>query len=143
MRANLLERRLEMVKLRSSGFPLSYTVNNLARKYEVSTRAVYKDYQNRKTWLKGILEMKDPETFFLGLLARHEEIYKKAAFEHLKADNSSARVGALNLMRNINKDFVEMVVLQGFSKDLGEIEEKLREMGKLETSADTTANRLH
>jgi len=125
MRTNLLERRSEMIKLRSSGLPLSTTVNDLAEKYEVTSRAVYKDWQNRKAWLKTILELKDPETFFLDLLARHEEIYKKAVFEHLKADNSNARVGALNLMRKVNKDFVEMVVLQGLAAEVELIKKKV------------------
>lgn len=125
MRANLLERRLEMTKLRNSGLPLSTTVKNLATKYEVTARAIYRDWSNRKIWLKTILELKDPETVFLDLLSRHSQIYKMAVLEHLRADNSNARVGALNLMRNINKDFVDMIVLRGLSEDVETIKQHL------------------
>lgn len=125
MRANLLERRLEMTKLRNNGLPLSSTVKNLADKYEVTTRAIYRDWSNRKTWLKTILGLKDTETFFLDLLSRHNEIYNMAVVERLRADNSNARVGALNLMRNINKDFVEMIVLRGLSEDIEAIKQHI------------------
>lgn len=52
------------------------------------------------------------------IMKTDSQIYKMAVLEHLRADNSNARVGALNLMRNINKDFVDMIVLRGLSEDV-------------------------
>lgn len=125
MRTKLFERRTEMVQLRAKGLPLSYVVNNLMDKYEVSRQALYADWKRRKHWIEILLSIQDPETVFMDLLSRHEEIRKQAILERVKADNSNARIGALNLERRINMDFFEMLVLHELAVDVEKIKEKL------------------
>ncbi len=132
MKTNLLERRQECLKLRSKGFSLAYIVKELAEKYEVTPRAIYYDWKQRKAWLQGLLEIKDPQTFFLDILATHKEIYKQAVLEQLKADNSSARIGALNLQRKLNKDLAEMLLY----RDAVDRLERLEERTKLERKGE-------
>ena len=110
MRMDLLERRQKMVKRRAVGVSLAEVVKELALEYQVSHRALYHDWMIRKKWLKTLLEIGDPETFFLDLVSSHREIYRWASLEYLKGDNSNARIGALRLLRDLNKDFYEMIV---------------------------------
>jgi len=130
VKAELLERRQECVTLKAKGFPLPYIVKQMSEKYHVTPQAVYRDWQIRGKWLKALLQIKNPETFFYDCLARHEEIYKQALVERMEADNSNAKIGALNLMRHINRDFVEMVVLHGVMDDIEMIKEKIGVRGK-------------
>ena len=99
-----------MVKRRAVGISLAEVVKELATEYQVSQRALYHDWMIRKKWLKILLEIGDPETFFLDLVSSHKEIYRWASLEYLKGDNSNARIGALRLLRDLNKDFHEMIV---------------------------------
>ena len=99
-----------MVKRRAVGISLVEVVKELATEYQVSQRALYHDWMIRKKWLKTLLEIGDPETFFLDLVSSHREIYRWASLEYLKGDNSNARIGALRLLRDLNKDFHEMIV---------------------------------
>ena len=124
MKANLIERRQKMVKLRASGLSLTKVIKDLAAECEVTTRALYYDWKHRKTWLKTILELKDPETFFLDLLSKHKEISRLAMLEYLQADNSNAKIGALRLLKEINKDFFEMVTVQEMLVRVEKLESK-------------------
>jgi len=103
-------------------------VNHLAEQYSVTTRAIYKDWKNRKAWLQGLLEVQDPGTFFLDILSNHREIDKLAMLEYAKADNSNARIGALNLRRKINRDFAEMMIWKELVPRLEQLEEKVEKV---------------
>jgi hypothetical protein len=117
----LLERRRELLKTRNYGVSLVDAVKNLSGKYHVSTRTIYYDWQHRKQWIEAVLDIQDPQAFFLELVANHKEIYRLAALEFLQADNSNARIGALRLLRDLNRDFEAMLV----TKDLAERVETL------------------
>ena len=70
--------------------------------------------------------MGDPETVFFDFIARHEEIYQMTVMECYQADNSSARVGALRLLRDLNRDFYEVNVTPYLMKRLEDLEEKAK-----------------
>jgi len=97
MNENLLERRRELLKTRNYGISLGDTMKDLAGKYHVSTRALYYDWAKRTQWIEEVLDLKDPRAFLLELIANHEEIYRLASLEYLKADNSNAMIGTLRL----------------------------------------------
>ena len=124
MLENLLIRRQEMLKLKSTGMSLATIINDVSRKYEITRRGLYKDWAGRARWIKAILSMEDPEVFFLDVLATQKEIYKRAYLEYLKADNSNAKIGALRLLRDLNKDLYEMVSLHDLIIRVDRIEEK-------------------
>ena len=111
-----------MLKLKSMGFPLGEVVKELAEKYQISTRSLYYDFKNRKTWMEALLGIDDPKAFFVDLLSNHQEIYRLTSLEFLKADNSNARIGALKLLRDLNKDFVELLFFQSLDKRVGKLE---------------------
>lgn len=123
MMETLLERRQEMLRLKATGLSLAKIINDLSQKYEITVRGLYLDWGNRKRWIKAILSLEDPETFFLDVLATQKQIYKHAFLEYLKADNSSAKIGALRLLRDLNKDLYEMVSLHDLIIRIDKLEE--------------------
>ena len=127
MRSNLYERRRKMLKKRGVGLSLVEVVKELSVEYDVSPRTLYYDWRNRKGWMETVLEIEDPEAFFLDLVASHRELRKFAILEYLKGDNSSARIGALRLLRDLNKDFHEMIVTQNLFTRVSKLEGKTME----------------
>jgi hypothetical protein len=120
---NLLERRQKLLKMRSMGVSLAEAVKDLAERFDVSTRAVYYDWRDRKKWIEVVLGIEDPETFFLDLVANHGELYRLASLEYLKGDNSAARIGALRLLRDLNRDMRELIVTQDLLSRVERLEE--------------------
>ena len=129
MNLNLLEIRRELLKTRNYGISLVDAVKDLSSKYHVSSRSIYSDWQNRKNWIEDVLDIKDSGAFFLELVANHKEIYRLASMEFLQADNSNARIGSLRLLRDLNMDFLGMVVVRDNQKRLRMLEEKARKGG--------------
>jgi hypothetical protein len=83
---------------------------------------LYKDWRRRKEWLEQLLDIKDPTVFFLDLMANHMEIYQFTVREYLQGDNSNARIGGLRLLRELNKDFMEMIVTRNVLDRLDRLE---------------------
>ena len=128
---SLLERRQEIRRLRGKGLPLNVIVNDLAPKYEVTPRAIYKDWKNRKHRIKALLSLGDPDAVFLDIVSRHNEIFRIAMVEYLSADNSSAKVGAIKLLRDLNRDLYDMNVTPDIMERLERIEELAKEKRSL------------
>ena len=126
MYEELVERRRKMVRKRAKGLPLNIVVNQLSKEYSRTKQALYKDWRNRKTWIKDILELGDSETVFFDFYARHEEIYQMTVMVYYQADNSSAKVGALRLLRDLNRDLYEISITPHLMKRLEDLEEKAR-----------------
>jgi len=122
LRTNLYKRRSKMLKLKAMGFSLVEVVNQLTLEHDVTASALYKDWRRRKEWQEQLLDIKDPEVFFLDLVANHREIYRFAVREYLQGDNSNARIGALRLLRELNKDFMEMIVTRDVLNRLDRLE---------------------
>jgi len=123
MKADLIERRQKLLSLRGMGISLADAVKELATQFSVSTRAVYLDWSNRKDWLESIIDLKDKDNFFMEILAGHKEIHKRAVAEYLHGDNSASRIGALRLMRDLNKDLFEMVIFRDLAERVEALEE--------------------
>lgn len=123
MRINLLKRRKEMLRLSNSGLHLSDYVQDLAIKYGVTVRAIYRDHQIRGEWIETLIDVADPLVFFAELMESHRDLKKKAVTEYLKADNSSAAVGALRLIKDLNRDYWELYRHIVLSKNIKILEE--------------------
>jgi hypothetical protein len=79
MNANLLDRRCVCLELRAKGLSLSYIVSHEDERWNISKRPVYRDWHNRGTGLKGLLDIKDKEFLFLDILADHKMLMREAA----------------------------------------------------------------
>jgi hypothetical protein len=92
----------------------------------VSTRTVYRDWRTRNRWLDAVLEISDPKTFAAQIVASHQELKRLALKEYLTAENENARVGALNLARNLNMDLSELVNVPYLIRKVEALEEGQR-----------------
>ena len=140
MNENILKRRSEMVTLRSKGLSLLEVVKDLHVKYDLSKSWLYQDWKDRQRWLPMVLDLKDLNVVYWDLVACHQEIKRLAFLQYYKADNSSSAVGALNLIRAINLDFMQMfprsLIAQASGKkgaDLNELLEKYEHLFKVVT----------
>jgi hypothetical protein len=97
-----------MLKLNSTALPFVDVVKTLSDEYGVTKQAFYHDWKKRGEWQTEIFDLDDLKQLCLDIYANHREIYRMASREYLTGDNSSARVGALNLLRKLNLDFLEM-----------------------------------
>jgi len=126
LREQLLLRRAELVKLKSIGSQLHDIVKSLAVKYGVSERQIYHDWKQRKKWLPTLLSIEDPHSFFLDIISKHDELRKLAVLEFLKAPpGSTARIGALRLIRDIDMDLYEIAPLREVLLKVEKLEERV------------------
>jgi len=94
-------------------------------KYNVSERQIYYDWRNRKKWLPTLLSIEDPHSFFLDIISKHDELRKLAVLEFLKTPpGSTARIGTLRLIRDINMDLYEIAPLREVLLKIEKLEEQ-------------------
>ena len=110
MKQSILERRRNLLNLRCNGVLLSEAVKSLSAKYGVSERQVYHDWKTRAKWMGWFIDLGEGSDALRDVLARHESIYASASREYRSAQNDSARIGALRLMKDINLDVAEFLV---------------------------------
>lgn len=129
MNEMLYERRRKMLTLLNQGISLSQVVKTLSQEHQISPRALYYDYKKRGSWLPYFIGSENQETFLYELLVEHKRIQGLALVEYRKADNSNARIGALRLMREINKDFIELHFAPSLMKKIDLLEAKVNDKG--------------
>ena len=76
----ILERRLEFLKLEAKGFSLCEIVKVLSEKYRTSERNIYYDAETRETWQPVLTQLFDLDKARLILVNRYDYLYRTAAF---------------------------------------------------------------
>jgi len=103
-------------------------VEEIAREFEVSERAIWKDWSNRVSWLPVMLVL-DPGNSAekaAELRAMLDEVRKQLWRVYINADNSNAEVGALKqITESIEKEFKIRHGLGLFSSISGEIKPQI------------------
>jgi hypothetical protein len=100
-----LERRLELLRLEGNGLEPSEIVKELSVKYGVSQRAIYLDFETRRSWQPLLQETKESQ---LKVFNRHEQIFRKGVVAYMQAKSDRGRIAALNLLRQINFELAEL-----------------------------------
>lgn len=104
---NILERRLKLLELEGLGFSRSEIVQQLAERYGCTERTVQYDFKHRGKWQPVVDEL-DPKASLLKVHNRTLQIYRKASFVFLQANNEAIKLGALRLMRDANMDLLNI-----------------------------------
>jgi hypothetical protein len=123
---DMVERRLELLKLEGLGFSQAEVVNELSQKLACSKRVLYKDFETRTSWqpiLQGIIK---PDAILQKVLNRYEQIYRQASLRFLSSSNELARMAALNIMLKANSLMCETAVLPEVLGRLRELEDKAK-----------------
>lgn len=105
----VVERRLDFLKLEGLGLSLCEIVKQLSVKYRKSERTIYYDAETRETWQPLFTQLFDLDKARLVVVNRYERIYREAAFELLKGED---RLGALREMRETTAALVKILGLE-------------------------------
>lgn len=94
----LLKRRVEMLDDVTKGFHLSTVIAQLAQKYKVPESCLYKDWERRGQWMPIVMGI-DKYAEFTDVIENKLNAVQRAAWSlYMRADNDSARVGALKVV---------------------------------------------
>lgn len=105
----VVERRLDFLKLEGQGLSLCEIVKQLSEKWHKTERTIYYDAENRGTWQPLYTQLFDLDKARLIVVNRYERIYREAAFELLKGED---RLGALREMRETTAALVKILGLE-------------------------------
>jgi hypothetical protein len=126
----ILERRLEFLKLEAKGFSLCEIVKILSEKYQTSERNIYYDAETRDTWQPVLTQLFDLEKARLILVNRYDYLYRTASL-HFQTANESQNPIYLSRMVDITDRLVALLGL-----------ETLREKQEAEKTALSVENEL-
>lgn len=102
------ERRTKMLRYLAKGVPLRSIVEDFMKEYNVSERAVYKDFEKMSVWGPQVLQLQD-DTILYELVGGLKQIIPNAWREYISGDNTSARVGALKLAKETYLDLIKVL----------------------------------
>lgn len=104
----LLERRQEMVKLRSQGVPLRDIITDFTRKYTISEEALYIDWGKRKRWIRDVVRLQDP-SLIDEMLEGLKQVLPRAWFVYTTTKNDSIKIASLKLAKETYIDIIELL----------------------------------
>jgi len=139
---DILERRLEFLKLEAKGFTLCEIVKVLSEKYHTSERNIYYDAETRDTWQPVLTQLFDLDKARLMLTNRYDYLYRTASL-HFQTASDNQKPAYLSKMVDITDRLVSLLGLetlkekQDKAKRAAEIEKELAE-----TEALLDASRL-
>jgi hypothetical protein len=126
----ILERRLEFLKLEAKGFSLCEIVKILSEKYRTSERNIYYDAETRDTWQPVLTQLFDLEKARLVLVNRYDYLYRLASL-HFQTSSEAQKPIYLSRMVDITDRLVALLGL-----------ETLREKQEAEKLAASVENEL-
>ena len=106
----VIERRLEFLKLEAKGFSLCEIVKVLSEKYRTSERNIYYDAENRNTWQPVLTQLFDLDKARLVVMNRYEYLYRQASLRFETASDSQ-KPAYLSKMVDITDRLVSLLGL--------------------------------
>jgi hypothetical protein len=107
----ILERRLEFLKLEAKGFSLCEIVKVLSEKYRTSERNIYYDAETRDTWQPVLTQLFDLEKARLVLVNRYDYLYRLASL-HFQTSSEIQKPIYLSRMVDITDRLVTLLGLE-------------------------------
>jgi hypothetical protein len=126
----IVERRLEFLKLEAMGFSLCETVKALSEKYQTSERNIYYDAETRNSWQPVLTQLFDLDKARLIVLNRYDFLYRQASL-HFQTAGEAQKPIYLSRMVDITDRLVSLLGLETF-----------REKAEAEKRAATAINEL-
>jgi hypothetical protein len=117
----VIERRLEFLKLEAEGFSLCEIVKELSKKYQKTERTIYYDASTRETWQPLYTQLFELDKARLIVMNRYNYIYREASFNYRQGD-SSQKPTYLKLMLDVTKNLIELLGLQSVKESQDEAE---------------------
>ena len=127
MNQALYERRVQCLKFYSRGIPPSKWTKELSQIYNVSPDTIWRDWNQRHTWLPVIANMKDPETVMAACVQENMQVKEAAWKLYHSAEIDTVKAAALKIILEVNDRLMELNILSRIAV----LEEKVlgRKMG--------------
>ena len=126
----IIERRLEFLKLEAKGFSLCEIVKLLSEKYQTSERNLYYDAETRGTWQPVLTQLFDLDKARLIVINRYDFLYRQASL-HFQTASEAQKPVYLSKMVEVTDRLVALLGL-----------ETLKEKRDAEKRIATTENEL-
>ena len=107
----ILERRLEFLKLEAKGFTLCEIVKVLSEKYHTSERNIYYDAETRDSWQPVLTQLFELDKARLILVNRYEYLYRMASFQ-FQTGSEPQKPAYLSKMVDITDHLVTLLGLE-------------------------------
>jgi hypothetical protein len=107
----VIERRLEFLKLEAKGFSLCEIVKLLSEKYQTSERNLYYDAETRDTWQPVLTQLFDLDKARLMVINRYDFLYRQASL-HFQTASDSQKPLYLSRMVDITDRLVALLGLE-------------------------------
>ena len=124
----VIERRLEFLKLEAKGFSLCEIVKVLSEKYQTSERNIYYDAETRDTWQPVLTQLFDLDKARLVVINRYDFLYRQARLQFQTASESQKPV-YLSRMVDITDRLVALLGLETL-REKQETEKRAAEVEK-------------
>ena len=122
----VVNRRMELLKLEGLGFSQAEIVKQLSKKMECSERTLYNDFECRSTWQPVLQGVTNSNEVLLKVVNRYEEIYRQASKRMLTSDNELAQLGAMNIMLKTNSLMFQTAALPDLITRIKMLEDKTK-----------------
>jgi len=109
--SEVVERRLEFLKLEAKGFSLCEIVKLLSEKYQTSDRNIYYDAETRDTWQPVLTQIFDLDKARLILINRYDFLYRQASL-HFQTASEAQKPVYLSKMVDITDRMVSVLGLE-------------------------------
>ena len=107
----IVERRLELLKLEAKGFSLCEIVKLLSEKYRTSERNIYYDAETRDTWQPVLTQLFELDKARLILVNRYDYLYRMASL-HFQTAGETQKPAYLSKMVDITDRLVTLLGLE-------------------------------
>ena len=107
----VVERRLEFLKLEAKGFSLCEIVKLLSEKYQTSERNLYYDAETRDTWQPVLTQLFDLDKARLIVINRYDFLYRQASL-HFQTASETQKPVYLSKMVDITDRLVALLGLE-------------------------------
>ena len=107
----VVERRLEFLKLEAKGFSLCEIVKILSEKYQTSERNLYYDAETRDTWQPVLTQLFDLDKARLMVINRYDYLYRMASL-HFQTASEAQKPVYLSKMVDITERLLALLGLE-------------------------------
>ena len=107
----VIERRLEFLKLEAKGFSRCEIVKLLSEKYQTSERNLYYDAETRGTWQPVLTQLFDLDKARLIVINRYDFLYRQASL-HFQTASEAQKPVYLSKMVEVTDRLVALLGLE-------------------------------
>jgi hypothetical protein len=114
---DILERRLEFLKLEAKGFTLCEIVKVLSEKYHTSERNIYYDAETRDSWQPVLTQLFDLDKARFMVINRYDFLYRLASL-HFQTAGEAQKPAYLSKMVEVTDRLVSLLGLETLKEKL-------------------------